>query len=82
VSGDRALLHAARVSFSAAALVEEMLSEAGVLHARDLTDLMLRLDEIIMEARLARAELGRGRRALGRAQGSDSTGRNALPPSG
>jgi hypothetical protein len=56
-SFDRALLHAARANLSAAALVEEMAGEKASVQAKNLTDLVLRLDDIISEARLARAEL-------------------------
>jgi hypothetical protein len=53
----RALVHAARASFLAAALVEEMVGEDTPPHVEVLADLLLRLDDITNEAESARAEL-------------------------
>jgi hypothetical protein len=56
VSFQRALVHTARCSFVAAALVEEMLGHEppGV---EDLGDALLRLDDLVNEAESARSEL-------------------------
>jgi hypothetical protein len=52
-----ALVHAARVSFYSAALVDEMLGQEGRPRFQVLDDQLLRLDDIIHEAEAARAEV-------------------------
>jgi plasmid maintenance system antidote protein VapI len=54
VTFQRALIHAAKASFLAAALVEAMVCEGAT---PELLDLVLRLNDIIREATSARAEL-------------------------
>jgi hypothetical protein len=54
VTFQRAVCHAAKASFLAAALVEAMVCDDPI---PDLLDLVLRLDDITSEATSARAEL-------------------------
>ena len=53
----RALTHAARCSFVAAALVEEMVERDTSPQVNDLGDLLLRLDDVVTEAESARGEI-------------------------
>jgi hypothetical protein len=57
MSFQRALLHAAKCSFIAAALVDEMVERKVPPLVDDLAGLLLRLDDVVDEAELARGEI-------------------------